>query len=184
MEINLQTTAFSTNLDAGLSLNILEILNLFYLHREKNIIPELESTYKLNDLMLFDETSCSIDGSSTIKKLFKNYFSKNPAVDLQFISSTIIDAETHERTILLAFKGSQEALDWVTNFSIRKIRFFSSDVNVHHGFYRSIEVFEKSFTAFCEKHDDELFAKLYTELKEGKTKIVLTGHSLGGKRIL
>ena len=166
--------------DIELSKTLLNTIDLLYTHTQKNILPELEKNCKLNDLTLFNKTTGIVNERSNVKKILKSFFLKNPPVDLQFVSSTIIDKETCEKTIVLTFKGSQEAIDWVTNFSIRKEEFFETDVKVHHGFQRSVALFEEHFKSFCKLQTDELFSNLYTEVTESNTKIILTGHSLGG----
>jgi hypothetical protein len=73
----------------------------------------------------------------------------------------------HKDYLCLAFRGTNEALDWLDNlnaFSVKKL--FGS---FHRGFYQSVE---------------DIWTPLYTKLcelqKQNRRPVFITGHSLGG----
>ena len=170
---------YQSAFDAKVSQNIIEVICHLYDHQNRDILPDLQEKCGLNDVVLLEKKSADLDKLGKIS-LLKRYFSKRPPVDLQYIASTLVDVDSKQKTVFITFKGSKEGVDWLTDFAIGKAKFFGTEYRVHSGFHRSIELFEESFKIHCTNEVDGFYHQLYETLQEEGTKVVLTGHSLGG----
>ncbi len=115
-----------------------------------------------------------------MKALLTFFRGKRNVIDLQFMHLTKIDENTGEKRIVVVFRGSQEPQDWMTNFT-----FFNEDFNqkgkVHSGFNQAIKLFFKTIKEedFTKKQIANKVLKHHKNA-DSNTKIILTGHSLGG----
>jgi len=167
---------FTTKFDAKLSQNILKVIGYLYEYNKRDVIQDLERECALCDVRLLEKNNAVEEE----KGIFKQFFTKKLLVDLQYLVSTIVDVKSQQKTVQITFKGSQERIDWATNFAFTKSAFFDTELKVHKGFQRSIELFEESFREHCATEENTFFTRLYDTLQEKDTKIILTGHSLGG----
>ena len=78
---------------------------------------------------------------------------------------------------ILAFRGTQEACDWRTNFNFRRVRAetICDGCRVHRGFSRALD-------AVWRDHDGKLGIRtaILDSQRDGPHPIYMTGHSLGG----
>jgi hypothetical protein len=109
--------------------------------------------------------------------------SQEVVVDLQFMKLIQFNDESGKHVILFVFKGSKEAEDWLTNFSVKGTEFMGKDsTKVHQGFQDALRLFLDTVKQNYFELGGERFNLDDTVLPQlnEKTKIILTGHSLGG----
>ena len=108
---------------------------------------------------------------------------RTTVVDLQFMKLIKFDKEQDKHIILLVFKGSKEAEDWVTNLTSAGTEFMgNTDTHVHKGFQDALKLFLKTIKQNAFKIEGmtyQLEDKVLPLLNKN-SKIILTGHSLGG----
>jgi len=163
------------------ALNMAQLSNLVY-EDEKDIFSALENNYKFDNFFYGSEQDyCK---NSKIKKLwnplikiFNKYINR---IDLQFMMAQTIDENTGKKLLIIVFRGSQEAYDWVTDLTFKQDR-FSNKGHVHKGFKKSLHTFLKRIKNYeiARNFKASQLSKNVATLNN-EYKILIGGHSLGG----
>jgi len=172
------------NFEIGFNFNkalyLCQLSKLVY-ENESVINDTIKSNYDFDDSQYYSKNSH--------KNLLKNNFTallltfirgKKSVIDLQFMYLQKLDKTTGKNIITIVFRGSQEPQDWMTNFTFKDIDFLKRG-RVHKGFYQAFRLFIQTLNK--QRNDDN---NIPTSILDNvdtfnqTSKIILTGHSLGG----
>tara|TARA_B110000196_G_C21107252_1_gene645835 strand:- start:283 stop:1398 length:1116 start_codon:yes stop_codon:yes gene_type:complete len=172
---------FKTGFDFNKALYLCQLSNLVY-ENESIISSTINSNYSFDDYYYYSKSSH--------KKLFKNNFTaqllafirgKRSVIDLQFMYLQKKDEKSGKNLITIVFQGSQEPQDWMTNLSFKDINFLKRG-NVHSGFYQAFRLFFQTLRKYSKDTNNNIPNLVFDNIDvfNQTSKIILTGHSLGG----
>ncbi|MGY0578626.1 MAG: lipase family protein [Paraglaciecola chathamensis] len=166
------------------ALHLMQLCKLVY--EDETMIREiLDNRYSFSDIYYFSKTTAykQLIKGKHLNLLYLFIKSHTTIVDLQFMKLIRYDEKQDKHIILLVFKGSKEVEDWVTNLSSSGVDFLgNTNSKVHKGFQEALQL----FIATIKESFFELNGESYSlddavlPLLNSNTKIVFTGHSLGG----
>lgn len=166
------------NLDEALYLA--QLSELVY-SKEITIKDTLAKSYDFETFYYFSKQSHENVLQKGWMKLLMTFFkSKISLVDLQFMYLSKVDKKTGENLVVIVFRGSQEPSDWMTNFDFKSEK-FEGHGKVHKGFNHALKLFFKTIRQ-RNLREITLPTTLLDDIKNinKNSKIILTGHSLGG----
>jgi len=163
---------------------LMQLCSLAY-EDEKTIKEVLKVRYDFSDFFYFSKASAHkrLIFNNRLNLLYLFFRSRKTVVDLQFMKLIRHDKSQNTHNILLVFKGSDEIEDWATNLSSGGVSFLGKTNNhVHKGFQDAVRLLVKTL----KQSTFEINGKSYClnenllSLLNEKTKVIFTGHSLGG----
>ena len=163
---------------------LMQLCKLVY-EDEKTIKRVLKQHHEIDEVFYFSKQTAHrrLINKSYFKLLYLFFKARTTVVDLQFMKLIKYDESVDRHTLILVFKGSKEAEDWVTNLSFKGVNFVGeADEVVHRGFQDALKLFLRTISQHCFELNGrsyQLTEKSLPSLNK-KTKIILTGHSLGG----
>jgi len=163
------------------ALYLAQLSNLVY-GEKSHILDTLKNRYLFEEAYYFSKNSHHGYFNRGIKKLLYTFIKgRSSIVDLQFTYSKKVDKKTGKQLIVVVFQGSQEELDWMTNLSMKDTDFHTRG-KVHQGFYHSLKLFIKTLRKENKKIEQAILFDLFNDIQRFNmnSKIIVTGHSLGG----
>lgn len=166
------------------ALHLMQLCKLVY--EDETMIREvLDKRYNFSDIYYFSKTTAykQLIRGKHLNLLYLFIKSQMTVVDLQFMKLIRYDKEQDKHIILLVFKGSKEAEDWVTNLTSSGVDFLgNTNSRVHKGFQEALQLFIETIKHNFFELDGESYSldEAVLPLLNANTKIVFTGHSLGG----
>jgi len=149
-------------------------LSVLVYEDKKEIEEDLERYYNFDKFYFFSKKSHRQLLKKALKKILLILLrGKKSIVDLQFMTLLKVNEVKNQKTVTIVFRGSKELGDWMTNLRARDENFYNRGY-VHQGFRHASNLFLKTV-----RQRGELSQHL-PEILENNTKIILTGHSLGG----
>lgn len=173
--------SIDTGFELSKALYLAQLSNLVY-GEKSHILDTLKKQYLFEKSDYFSKNSHNGFLNRGVKKLLYTFLKgKRSIVDLQFTYSKKTDEKSGKNLIVVVFQGSQEGPDWMTNFSLKDIDFYRRG-KVHQGFYHSLKLFIKTLRKENNKIQHAILFDLFNDITRFNlnTKIMLTGHSLGG----
>lgn len=171
----------TTGFDFSKALYLAQLSKLVY-SNETDIIDTLKHQFQFDEAFYSSKSSHQGYFNRGIVKLLYTFVRGSKSiVDLQFSYSKKIDEFTGKQLIVVAFKGSHEPQDWMTNFSLKDTDFYNRGM-VHKGFYQSLKIFFKTLRNEKNEMTRAIFIDLFNDIKRFNetSNIIITGHSLGG----
>lgn len=169
------------------ALYLSKICSLIY-HDEIVIREILKDSYDFDAFYYFSKSTThrlvrQVTQSHVLNMVFTFFRARRTVIDLQFTKLVRQDSQTKKYIIVLAFRGSNESGDWLTNLQARYVGFLSNkSLLVHRGFQATL----KTFLRHIQKHQFQL-GEHYFKFKSNEfselndhCKVIITGHSLGG----
>lgn len=166
------------------ALYLMQLCKLVY--EKESIIKEvLQATYDFTDIFYFSKATAhkKLIYNNRLNLLYLFFRSRKTVVDLQFTKLIRYDESQGKHNILLVFKGSDEIEDWVTNLTSGGTRFLGkTNKHVHKGFQDALRLFIKTIKRSTFKINGKICSldEALIPLLNENTKIIFTGHSLGG----
>lgn len=176
-----ETISNTSGFDFSKALYLAQLSKLVY-SNETDIIDTLKQQYQFDEAFYSSKTSHQGYFNRGIVKLLYTFVRGSKSiVDLQFSYSKKMDELTGKQLIVVAFKGSHEPQDWMTNFSLKDTNFYNRGM-VHKGFYQSMKIFLKILRSENNNIANATFNDLFNDIKRFNetSNIIITGHSLGG----
>ncbi|MCK5727083.1 MAG: lipase family protein [Thiotrichaceae bacterium] len=183
-QLKKEVLPYSVGYDKEKSLYLMQLCHLVY-ENEDTIKEILEENYDFSNIFYFSKATAHkrLIHKNRLNLIYLFLKSRTTLVDLQFMKLIHYDKVQKKHIILLVFKGSSKAEDWVTNLTFSNVQFLGkTNTQVHRGFQAALRLFIKTIKQSC----FELNGQEYTleeatlPLLNNSIKIICTGHSLGG----
>jgi len=175
------TFHYGPELNLNRALHLAQLSELVY-RSEGDIYQALNKNYEFDEVYYHSAASHKQFFKKGFDRIIYSFIkSRYSIVDLQFLITSNIDPITGCNIIAIVFKGSQEPMDWFTNFST-KHQDFHQQGRVHQGFHHSLKLFFKSLKQkrFSDGKVPPEFLSRDIDDINANTKIIIAGHSLGG----
>lgn len=172
---------YSQELNLNRALHLAQLSELVY-RSEDDIYQSLNANYEFDQVYYHSAASHKQFFKKGFDRIIYSFIkSRYSIVDLQFLITSNTDPVTGCNIIAIVFKGSQEPMDWFTNFNT-KAQDFHQQGRVHQGFHHSLELFFKSLKQkkFSDGKVPPDFLSRDIDEINANTKIIIAGHSLGG----
>jgi len=134
-----QKIDFKEGFDVAEALYFMQLSKLVYSDREE-IEEKLQKHYHFDSFQFFSKRSHKRFSQRLWNRLMVLWRGRKSMVDLQFIYLTHWDESIQKTIITIAFRGSHEKEDWLTNFSVRDRPMLGKGM-VHQGFREAYRLF-------------------------------------------
>lgn len=175
---------YTEGFDKEKALYLIQLCSLIY-NEEPSVYQILQQHYDFNSHYFFSKKSRhkTVINEHYLNLLYLFFKSQQTIINLQFMKLIKFDPSVNKHIIILVFKGTDKVEDWATNLSSMETRFIGeASANVHKGFQDAVKLFLRTVKKNDFKLDDQWYRleeKIFADLN-ANTKIILTGHSLGG----
>ena len=164
---------FEDGFDWNKALFLAQLSVLVY--EDKNEIEKsIQRYYNFDGFYFFSKKSHKQLLKKALKKIIMIVLrGKKSIVDLQFMTLLKVNEEKNQKMVTIVFRGSKELGDWMTNFRAKDENFYGRGF-VHQGFRHASNLFLKMV------RQKGVLNEHIPAILDNNTKIILTGHSLGG----
>lgn len=172
--------SFEKELNFNKALYLCQLSKLVY-EDEPVIYSSIQENYDFDYSQYYSKKSHKNLLKDNFTKLLLTFIrGKKSIIDLQFMYLQKHDEATGKNIITVVFRGSQEPQDWMTNFTFKDIDFLKRG-RVHKGFYQAFRLFIQTLSK-KNKNGDTIHNSILKDVDtfNQTSKIILTGHSLGG----